>query len=229
MSFQPVEWVKEHPWTTAGIAVVAVGGIFLLSTIAGGGGAASVPSGGGTATSALTLQQDAENAQASQAASAQNFTLAENAQNIAGQINLAQLQLSGQSDQLAAQLKATQEQDALATYQTEVNANVQNTATAAQLSAITAQLTQQEQINANNNATSLGLAGINANTQITQAADFTDLEKTIATTQAAVSEAQTNAAVQIAGINAQVSENAVNAQAGSSIFGSALGFLGMLL
>lgn len=225
MSFQPVEWVKKHPLETAGVAVVAIGAIFLLMSISGGGGTASVPSGGGTATSALTLQQDAENAAASGQAQAQNFTLAENAQNIAGQLSLTQVQLTGAQDQIAASLQENTANNALAAYQTEVNANLQTTATAAQLSAITAQLSQQEQINQNNNATTLGLANINSNTQITQAADFTDLEKTIATTQAAVAEAQTNATVQIAGINAQVSEHASN----NSLAGAGLGLIGSLI
>lgn len=221
-------WPKQHPWTTAGIAVAAVGAIYLLSVLSSSGGA-TVTQGTSTGVDALTLQQDAESANASAQSSAQNFTLAENAQQIGGQLGIAQLQLTGAQDQIAASLQANTDNNALAAYQTSVGADVQNNATAANLSAIEAQLNQQVQINASNNATSLGLANINANTQIQQANDFTQLEQTIATTQAAVTEAQTNATVQIAGINAQVSEKAIGAQQSNGLLGFFGGILGGLL
>lgn len=223
MSNPAIVWVKSHPITT-GAAVIGVIVLFVVLQGAGSGAGAASSSSSGT-DAALALQDDAEQFQAGQTASAANYNLSANAQQIAGQIQLAQLSLTGQSNQIAAELQATQAGDALQMYQTQVGGEVQDNTTAATLEGLQDQLTAataQTQIAA---ASQVNLAQINANTQIAQANDFSGLETTLAETQASVTNNQTDAAVKIAGINAQVSENATNKTASNG----ALGIIGSLI
>lgn len=220
MSFNPVALAKAHPVATGAVVLGGAVVVFLILSAGTGGGAQSAAPG----TSQLSLQQDAENFAAGQQATAANYGLQSQAQQIAGQIQLKQLDLTGAQDSIAASLQATQAQYALQLHQTDVSAAVQNNATAASLQALHDQITGQIAAASIQSQTQLGLAGINANVAITQANDFSQLEQVIAGTQAAVSINASDNSVKIAGIQAQVQQAQIKQQGSSSIFG----FLGSL-
>ena len=138
-----IEWVKSHPYQT-GIALFAIGAVIIFSR-SGSSSTASNANGGALTSQQLALYQQQEQAQLQ-------------ANQLAGQLNLANIQAEVQQHQIDNALAATKDTNA-----TNIQINQQNTQAAVQTTALTtgaqvqtAQAADQAQV---------AIAGYNAQTQ----------------------------------------------------------------
>jgi hypothetical protein len=199
-----IEWVKEHPYETAGgVFVVGLAAIIMLNL------------GGGSASSTAATDPNAA-------------------------IDAAQLQAEMAAQQQSTQLQATQEAAQLQLDQSQLSAGVANTQVADQLTAALAQTSAAQDINAQNDSTSVQ----NTSTEVGgTVADTTTLANAqlgtaLGADSATVSIAQANATTNqlIALYNSQAVEaeandiaKAASAQSSSSMISSAIGLVGSLL
>ena len=216
MAFAPLKWVEEHPYTSAGIAaVVLIGGVLIVSS----GGSSAGNNGSGSDTSGLVdaelqaqNQQAATQAQLSGAAQQINGQITINGQNVAAQEQANQLAAytteTGQAYQLQQTSATIDGQVAVANLSAQV-ANLQTT-TAGQVSeaATQAQVDIQNLIDQSsdfttqqNDATTLGIAAINGQTQQLISTNQAQVGITQANDIATVGVAQGQDAVAIAKVS----------------------------
>jgi hypothetical protein len=199
-----IEWAKSHPvYIVGGVAVV---GVVLLLVNASGGAAAAAPSaatGTGGQDDALQLQTEQDQTQIALAtiqAGTQN-----NSTNVGGSVQLDSND-KGLTATLAQLLASTQQ-----------NADT------------IAGQTAQAQILGN---TQIAITGLTTGAQVQTAlgadAANVDIAQANATTQQLISQYQSQAMTQQAQILGNTQLGIAKSQAGSSMFGSALGFLGGL-